>query len=66
LQAALSGGHKLIVELLLEKRADVNIQSGYFGSALQAASMNGHEQIVKLLKGVKVIKEREARAKLIE
>jgi ankyrin repeat protein len=36
------------VKLLLEKGADVNAQGGY-GNALQAASVGGHEGIMKLL-----------------
>jgi ankyrin repeat protein len=38
-------GHKQIVELLLGKGTSVNTQSGYYGTALQAASAKGHEQI---------------------
>ena len=34
---------------LVEKGADVNAQGGECGSALWAASMNGHEAIVGLL-----------------
>ena len=30
--------------------ADVNAEGGYNGNALQAASANGHEKIVELLK----------------
>jgi hypothetical protein len=33
--------------LLLESRADVNAQGGVFGTALQAASVRGHDQIVQ-------------------
>jgi ankyrin repeat protein len=44
------------VKVLLEKRAEVNAQRGYYGNALQAASLNGHEGIMKMLleKGAKV------------
>ncbi|KAF2174325.1 hypothetical protein K469DRAFT_614903, partial [Zopfia rhizophila CBS 207.26] len=49
LQAASSGGHEKIVELLLSKGADVNAQGGHYGNALQAASSGGHEKIVELL-----------------
>jgi ankyrin repeat protein len=38
-----------MVNLLLEKGADVNAQGGYYGNALQAASAGGDEAIVKLL-----------------
>jgi hypothetical protein len=37
------------VELLLSKGANVNAQGGENGNALQAASANGHSQIVELL-----------------
>ena len=33
----------------MEKGADVNAQGGWYGNALQAASSEGHEQIVRLL-----------------
>ena len=32
------GGHDKMVQMLLEKGADVNAQGGYYGNALQAAS----------------------------
>jgi hypothetical protein len=38
-----------IFQLLLVKGAEVPAQGGYFGNALQAASLNGHEKIVELL-----------------
>ncbi|KAK4220446.1 hypothetical protein QBC38DRAFT_208355, partial [Podospora fimiseda] len=34
---------------LIGKGADVNVQGGYYGNALQAASLGGHQEIVKLL-----------------
>jgi hypothetical protein len=49
LQAASSGGHDKIVELLLSKGADVNAQGGEYGNALQAALSRGHDKIVELL-----------------
>ncbi|KAF2727144.1 hypothetical protein EJ04DRAFT_451934, partial [Polyplosphaeria fusca] len=41
-------GHPRIVRTLLNKGANVNAQSGYYGNALQAASEGGHEAVVKL------------------
>ncbi|KAF9050900.1 ankyrin repeat-containing domain protein [Rhodocollybia butyracea] len=38
-----------IINLLLEKGADVNAQGGKYGNALQAAAVNGNEPIVRLL-----------------
>jgi len=38
-----------IMELLLNKGANVNAEGGEYGNALQAASYNGHEAIIKLL-----------------
>ncbi|KAI0454305.1 hypothetical protein F5B21DRAFT_504410 [Xylaria acuta] len=49
LQAASLGGHEKIVQLLLEKGAEVNAQGGCYDSALQAASLGGHEKTVQLL-----------------
>jgi hypothetical protein len=42
-------GFSTITRLLLDKGADVNAQGGYYGNALQAASLRGHEQVVKTL-----------------
>ena len=42
-------GHELVVKLLLEKGADVNMSSGKYGSALGAASYLGRESLVQLL-----------------
>ncbi|GKT97069.1 ankyrin repeat protein [Colletotrichum tofieldiae] len=44
-----SQGRLEIVELLLEKGADVNAQGGEFSSALYAASSQGHQKVVELL-----------------
>jgi hypothetical protein len=49
LQAASEGGHEAVVELLLDKGANVNAQGGDYGNALQAASQGGYKAIVKLL-----------------
>jgi ankyrin repeat protein len=38
-----------VVKLLVDKGADVNAQGGVHSNALQAASLRGHEQVVKLL-----------------
>jgi ankyrin repeat protein len=38
-----------VVKMLLDKGADVNVQGGFYGNALQAASYGGHEQVVKML-----------------
>ncbi|KAH8728085.1 hypothetical protein GQ44DRAFT_584334, partial [Phaeosphaeriaceae sp. PMI808] len=50
------GGLEKAVECLLNQGDDVNAQGGYFGNALQAASVQGHTAVVKLLlgKGAKV------------
>ncbi|KAF8532232.1 hypothetical protein JB92DRAFT_3103962 [Gautieria morchelliformis] len=42
-------GHGTIVQLLLEKGADVNAHGGVYGSALQSAALEGHHTIVLLL-----------------
>jgi ankyrin repeat protein len=44
-------GHEKIVELLLDKGANVSVngQEGDYDSALQAASAEGHEKVVELL-----------------
>ncbi|XP_014553834.1 hypothetical protein COCVIDRAFT_28984 [Bipolaris victoriae FI3] len=42
-------GHYEMIEMLVDKGADVNAQSGYYGNALQAASAVGHKEIAMLL-----------------
>ncbi|KAH6618228.1 ankyrin repeat-containing domain protein [Chaetomium sp. MPI-SDFR-AT-0129] len=42
-------GHQEMVELFLDKGADVNAQGGGYSIALQAASVGGHREIFKLL-----------------
>ena len=49
LQVAAFHGREAIVQLLLDKGADVNAQGGRFGNALQAASHRGYVAIVQLL-----------------
>jgi ankyrin repeat protein len=44
--AASSEGHNQIAKRLAEKGADANAKGDYGGSALQAACLNGHSQIV--------------------
>jgi hypothetical protein len=53
--ASLAGLQK-VLEHLLEKGAEVNVQGGKYGNALQAASIRGDEGIVKVLleKGAEV------------
>ena len=38
-----------MVQLLLDKGANVNSEGGDFGNALQVASMRGNKEIVQLL-----------------
>ncbi|KAH7268752.1 hypothetical protein B0J15DRAFT_441888 [Fusarium solani] len=49
LQAASSGGHLEVVQLLLDEGAVVNAQGGQYGNALQAASSGGYLEVVQLL-----------------
>jgi ankyrin repeat protein len=42
-------GLDTITKLLLHRGDGVNAQGGYYGNALQAASVGGHEQVVKML-----------------
>jgi hypothetical protein len=44
------GGNKTIVQVLLDKGADVNAQGGLYGNAVQAASARAHKEIVQLLR----------------
>ncbi len=49
LQTASIYGYKEMVQLLLEKGADVDFQGEDYGSVLQAASECGHKRTVQLL-----------------
>ncbi|KAF7983634.1 hypothetical protein HWV62_20572 [Athelia sp. TMB] len=46
---ASSEGHLDIVNVLLEKGADIDVKGGFCASALQAASAEGHLEMAKLL-----------------
>lgn len=46
---SLQGCYELIQIVLLEKGVNVNVRGGWFGSALQAASNQGHKAVVELL-----------------
>jgi ankyrin repeat protein len=49
----LVGGHiQEIVQILLASGANVNAQGGLYGSALQAASLEGHPKTVQVLLAV--------------
>ncbi|SCV35431.1 related to ankyrin [Fusarium fujikuroi] len=56
LSIALARGYKEIVEILLDRGAninaegaDINAEGGYYGNALQAASAEGYKEIVQML-----------------
>lgn len=42
-------GHEKVVQMLLDRCADVNVQGGQYGNALYVASTSGHEKIVQML-----------------
>ncbi|KAJ5660344.1 hypothetical protein N7507_006795 [Penicillium longicatenatum] len=42
-------GHKVVVQMFLERGADINVFGGQYGNALQAACSKGHTQIVQML-----------------
>jgi ankyrin repeat protein len=41
-EAASAGGEQEVVQLLLDHGTDVNAQGSHYGTALQAASTQGH------------------------
>lgn len=49
LSTASSNGYKEVVQLLLEKGANINAEGGLCGRALSAASWAGHKEVVRLL-----------------
>jgi ankyrin repeat protein len=49
LHCAVFNGHMEIVNLLLEKGADVNLKDNFGTTPLKSAALNGHMRIVKLL-----------------
>ncbi|KAK5283027.1 hypothetical protein LTR55_011442 [Exophiala xenobiotica] len=49
LQAASSGGHEEVVQILIDRGAGVNAQGGEYGNALYAASSGGREEVVQML-----------------
>ncbi|KAG2413226.1 hypothetical protein HFD88_002415 [Aspergillus terreus] len=49
LQAASVNGHEKVVQMLLDRGADINAQGGVHNNALVAASYLGHEKIVQIL-----------------
>ena len=48
-----------MVQILLNKKADVNAQGGEYGNALQAASLNGNDKMVQLLLSHGAVLDRE-------
>ena len=49
LHEASMSGHKEVVQLLLNKGADLNKKNEYGSTPLHAASLNGHKRVVQLL-----------------
>jgi len=49
LQVASYGGHKAIMQLLLEKNTNIHIQGGHFGNAFLVESAHSHDGVKGLL-----------------
>lgn len=49
LQAAARGGHSEIIQILLEHGADVHIEGGFCGNALNAAHSRHNHAVVEIL-----------------
>ncbi|KAL9100680.1 MAG: hypothetical protein Q9163_003967 [Psora crenata] len=49
LQAASYKGDNKVVQILLDKGADINTQGGLYGNALQAALSGGNDKVVQIL-----------------
>lgn len=49
LLVAARNGHAMVVQMLLDRGADINPQHGRYGNALQAAASRGHTQIMQIL-----------------
>lgn len=49
LQAASYRSHQIIVQIVVEKKANVHAPGCEYGNALQAASHGGREKIVQIL-----------------
>jgi len=47
---ASAGGHDTVVQILLDKGADINAEGGYYGNALRAASARGYDKVVQMLR----------------
>ncbi|EAU37833.1 conserved hypothetical protein [Aspergillus terreus NIH2624] len=49
LQAASGEGHENVVQMLLDRGADINARGSFYGNALQTASLQGHSNVVYIL-----------------
>ena len=50
LWAASATGRDKVVQMLLDKGADINAEGGYYGNALRAASARGYDKVVQMLR----------------